>query len=274
MDPLKAAVKQHWESEPCDIRYASGADRHEFFSSLERTRYRLAPYVLQLADFESSTGEKVLEVGVGVGIDFANWVKAGAVATGIDLTERGVSLTKEWLTLLGYGSGKFRLLVADAENLPFRDGSFDIVFAYGVLHHTPNTAKAFREAYRVLSGDGQLKCMIYHVPFWTAINVWLYHGLLKMRPWRSLRDVMYEHVESPGTKAYTVGEARDLVGEVGFKHINIDLFVDSGDLLTLKLSSKYQHNQVVRWAARFYPRGIVERFGGRLGTTMHISAIK
>ncbi len=274
MDPLKAAVKEHWESEPCNTRYSSDEDRFQYFSSLERMRYRMEPYILQLADFESSKGKRVLEIGVGSGIDFANWIRAGAVATGIDLTERGVSLTKEWLTLLGYGEGRFQLLVGDAENLPFEDGSFDIVFSYGVLHHTPDTAQAFREAYRVLFKDGQLKCMIYHVPSWTAINLWLYYGLLRCAPWKSLRDVIYENVESPGTKAYTVGEARNLINAVGFRRINPSLFVDSGDLLTLKLSSKYDHNRFARWAVKYYPRGIVKRLGNRLGTTLCITAVK
>ncbi len=91
-DPLKAAVKHHWELEPCNTRYAPDAtDRVGYLSSLERMRYRLEPYILQLADFDSSKGKRVLEIGVGYGTDFANWIRAGAVATGIDLTERGVS---------------------------------------------------------------------------------------------------------------------------------------------------------------------------------------
>ncbi len=273
-DALKVAVKRHWEAETCGTRYSTESDGLAYCLQLERTRYQMEPYIIDLADFQSSRGKRVLEIGVGAGIDFANWVKAGAIATGIDLTERSVSLTKERLTLLGYGENQFQLLMADAEGLPFQQDSFDIVFAYGVLHHTPDTGKAFQEVYRVLAGGGQLKCMIYHVPSWTAINLWLYYGLLQMHPWKSLRDVVYENLESPGTKVYTVEQARGLLKEVGFKNIDIKLFVDSGDLLTLKLSKKYGHNSLVRWAIAVYPRSIIKRLGDRLGTTMCITAVK
>ena len=40
--------------------------------------------------------------------------------------------------------------VADAEHLPFDDGQFDIVYSWGVLHHTPVPARALSEAERVL----------------------------------------------------------------------------------------------------------------------------
>ncbi len=273
-DDLKAAVKQHWESEPCGTRYSNETDRLAYFVQLERVRYQMEPYILELADFQSSKGRRVLEIGVGAGIDFANWIKAGAIATAIDLTERSVSLTKEWLTLLGYRGNQFQLLMGDAEDLPFQYGRFDIVFAYGVLHHTPDTRKAFEEIYRVLSEGGQLRCMIYHMPSWAAINLWLYYGLLQMRPWKSLRDVVYENLESPGTKSYTATEARDLLKDVGFKNIDIRLFVDGGDLLTLKLSKKYERNSLIRWAVAIYPRSIIKRLGNRLGTTMCITADK
>jgi len=273
-DKRKAVIKQYWESEPCGTRYSNEADRLAYFADLERVRYQMEPHILELADFRSSKGRKVLEIGVGAGIDFANWVKAGAIATGVDLTESGLSLAKEWLALLGYRENPFQLLAGDAEDLPFLHDSFDIVFAYGVLHHTPDTVKAFQEAYRVLFTGGQLRCMIYHVPSWTAINLWLYHGLLQMRPWKSLRDVVYENLESPGTKAYTGTEARALLKEVGFKNIDINLFLGGGDLLTLKLSRKYERNSLVRWAVTLYPRSIIKRLGNRLGTLMCITAVK
>ncbi len=93
-------------------------------------------------------------------------------------------------------------------------------------------------------------------------------------PLEVLRDVMHENVESPGTKAYAVREARNLVNEVGFRRINPSLFVDSGDLLTLKLNSKSERNRLASWAFKYYPRGIVKRLGNRLGTTLYITAVK
>src|SRR5205814_2117072 len=104
---------------------------------------------------------------------------------------------------------------ADAENLPFSDESFDVVFSYGVLHHTPDTVRAYAEAWRVLRKGGELRTMIYHSPSVAVINLWLYHGLLKLRPWKSLKQVAFENLESPGTKMYSVPEAQALARQAG-----------------------------------------------------------
>jgi len=69
----------------------------------------------------------VLEVGVGAGTDFVNWVRADAQACGVDLTPAGVALTRERLALEGLQAD---VRVADAEALPFPDGMFDIVYSW------------------------------------------------------------------------------------------------------------------------------------------------
>src|SRR5260370_37108854 len=136
---LKSLVKAHWEQEPCGTRGLISEDRLEFFRRLEHERYELEPYIPPFAQFELGRGKQVLEIGVGAGTDFVRWVRAGADATGIDLTEHGIALVRERLKLEGLSA---KLQVADAETLPFETGSFDIVYSYGVIHHTPNTIKA------------------------------------------------------------------------------------------------------------------------------------
>jgi len=276
LDPvaLKEAVARHWEDEPCNIRSSTATDRRTFYLEVEANRYRMEPNIPRLARFEESAGKEVLEIGVGAGVDFVQWVKHGARPTGIDLTEHGIALTREWLTLAGYDPGSYTLQIADAENLPFPDESFDVVFSYGVLHHTPNTVRAYSEAWRVLRKGGQLRTMIYHCPSMTAINLWLYHGLLKLRPWKSLKRVMYESLESPGTKAYTVAEAKTLARQAGIPDPQVETILDCGDLLNIKLSKRYARNWLVKFAMLVYPRPLIKLLGNGLGTTMHVCATK
>jgi hypothetical protein len=92
---LKEQIRQYWEAEPCGTRGVSADERRQFFAQIERERYEWEPYIPRYARFERGRGKKLLEIGVGAGTDFTNWVRNGAIATGIDLTERGVSLTKE-----------------------------------------------------------------------------------------------------------------------------------------------------------------------------------
>jgi ubiquinone/menaquinone biosynthesis C-methylase UbiE len=47
--------------------------------------------------------------------------------------------------------------VADAENLPFESGYFDLGYSWGVLHHTPDTEKSVRELVRVVRSGGEIK---------------------------------------------------------------------------------------------------------------------
>jgi ubiquinone/menaquinone biosynthesis C-methylase UbiE len=101
----------------------------------------------------------VLEVGCGLGTDGAQFAKAGAVYTGIDLTDAAIDLAKRRFELFQL-PGTFR--VADAERLDFPDNTFDIVYSHGVLHHTPDTAAAVREVHRVLRPGGKAIVMLYH----------------------------------------------------------------------------------------------------------------
>ena len=96
---------------------------------------------------------KVLEIGVGLGADHHQFAAAGAELFGIDLTERAIAHTQHRLTVFGLKSD---LAVGDAENLNFPDESFDKVYSWGVLHHSPDTPKAIAEVWRVLKrGGGQ-----------------------------------------------------------------------------------------------------------------------
>lgn len=194
----KEAVAAFWDAEACGERY--GADQ-------ERVRYELEPQIAGFAAFEEATGLDVLEIGVGMGADFVRWLGAGARARGVDLTERGVEVTRSRAMAAGYHA---EVRVADAESLPFDDATFDLVYSWGVLHHTPGTARAFREAIRVLRPGGSLKVMIYHRHSWVTLAAWVRFCLIRGRPLASLRDAV-SHVESPGTQAFTRGEAESLV---------------------------------------------------------------
>jgi len=266
-DPsLKRAVYRHWNDAPCGTREIPAEDRRRFFADLERERYELEPYIRDFARFEEGRGRRVLEIGVGAGTDFVQWVRAGADATGVDLTDAGVALTRERLALEGLQA---RVEVADAEALPFADASFDLVYSYGVLHHSPDTPRAIAEVRRVLRPGGRARIMMYHHPSWTGLMLWGVHCLARGRPWQSPRWAMFHHLESPGTKAYTVAEAEALF--VGFTRVAVRTHLSHGDLLRMRPAAKYQglpHR--ILW--RVYPRPLIRRMGHGLGNLLLIEA--
>jgi len=96
---LKKAVQAHWSRETCGTRGIDPAERRRFFDQIERECYEVEPYRRAFARFEEARGKRVLEVGVGAGSDFVNWLRNGAYATGVDLTPEGVALTRERIAL-------------------------------------------------------------------------------------------------------------------------------------------------------------------------------
>ena len=179
----------------------------EFFAALERRRDEMEPYIREFAEFERWKGKRVLEVGFGAGVDFIRFARAGAEAHGIELTEAGKGLVDKWLEREGLSADT---RVSDAENLPFEDNAFDLVYSWGVIHHTPDTEKAARELLRVAKPGGQIRAMIYHKPSLVCLQAYIVYGIFRGKPFRPLEDIIANHIESPGTKAYGIEEARRL----------------------------------------------------------------
>jgi SAM-dependent methyltransferase len=202
-----ADVRDFWEAVPCGAKHASSPEgTREFFEEVERRRYELEPFIPRYAQFDRASGKRVLEIGVGLGTDFVRFARAGALATGVDLTERGVRLVRERLALEGLSGD---VLVANAERLPFPDGQFDVVFSWGVLHHTSDPDAAIRSALRMLRPGGRLCVMLYARHSWVAFGLWARYALLRGRPWRPFADVVANHMESHGTRAFTPRELRE-----------------------------------------------------------------
>jgi ubiquinone/menaquinone biosynthesis C-methylase UbiE len=115
---------------------------------------------------ENLKGKRVLEIGPGAGGHSALFAKHGAVMTSADITFSRARATQAKFDLMGDKAADCRAMQSDAENLPFADNTFDIVYSNGVLHHTPDTDQAIAEVYRVLKPGGQAVIMLYCKDSW------------------------------------------------------------------------------------------------------------
>lgn len=233
---LKDAVAAYWNREPCGSKHArSEPGSPAFFREVEDSRASLEPFIDRFAGFDAAGGQEVLEIGMGLGTDLVRFARAGARVSGVDLTPRAIELARRRLAHEGLDGD---LRVADAEDLPFDDASFDVVYSWGVLHHTPDTARAVAEALRVLRPGGRFCIMLYARRSWFALAVWGRQALLRGRPWRRVAAVLSEHLESPGTKAFTPGEFKRMIGS------------RSGDLAIQHVATPYDRRLVGRLADR------------------------
>ena len=121
-------------------------------------RIREQPCVVEM-DPPSLAGKQVLEIGSGGGGHSCIFKRYGADVTAVDLTAQRVASTALKFSLLKGGTGV--ALQADAENLPFPDDFFDIIYSNGVLHHSIDTEKCIDELYRILKPGGVSVVMLY-----------------------------------------------------------------------------------------------------------------
>ncbi len=182
----------------------------EFFEALERYRYEKIDYLKEYVDFPRYRGQKVLEVGCGVGIDLLQFARAGAMVSAIDLTQNAVSLARANLAREGH-TGDVR--VGNAEALAFPDGSFDVVYSHGVLHHTVDTERAIEEVRRVLREGGEAIVMLYNRYSWFNLAAML-----------SGTPIEHAQKDAPIIRRYSSGECRQLFRRFREVAVHVDRF--------------------------------------------------
>jgi len=191
------SVRDFWEAESCGERYGDG----QRYEEIDRVRYELEPQIPAFATFGDEFSGLALEIGLGTGSDYERNQARGGAWIGVDLTGRALDHVRRRVGHSG------RLVQADAQALPFRDGTFDFLYSWGVLLCCPKISAAIDEVWRVLKPGGEVRLMLYHSRSWVAMAAWLRWGW-----WRGLSPkVAVTYMESPGTQAFTVREAYQLL---------------------------------------------------------------
>ena len=268
MQADKKAVQDFWEQAACGEELYLPQVQAAGYLEQARRRYELEPYIERFADFAGSAGKQVLEIGVGLGADHQRFAQAGARLSGIDLTERAVSHTRRRLALFGLNSA---LSVGDAEELPFGDASFDVVYSWGVIHHSPDTARAVTEIHRVLRAGGTARVMIYHK--WSLVGclLWARYALARLRPWMTLTDVYANDLESPGTKAYSVPAAKRMFAR--FSTVRTQVVLTHGDLLESAAGQRHR-GMLLSIARQVWPRALLRLLAPGQGLFLLIEAVR
>lgn len=264
----KRAVQEFWERASCGEKLYLDDTGASAYLEQSRKRYELEPYIEDFAQFGSSAGRKVLEIGVGLGADHQRFAEAGAELSGIDLTERAVDHVRRRMKIFGLTSN---VSAGDAENLPFAPDSFDIVYSWGVIHHSPDTLKAVAEIHRVLRSEGIARIMIYHTWSLVGYMLWIRYALLRLKPWMTLTDIYTRYLESPGTKAYSVRQAKQMFAR--FRSVKIRTVLTHGDLLESEAGQRHG-GVLLSTARRMWPRALLRRFASGHGLFMLVTVVK
>lgn len=240
-------VRAYWEHHIHDLEISKNAPGSPgFFADLDHYHFEKLHHLLRLVNFNGYRGKKVLEVGCGAAIDLARFAKGGAVATGIDIAASAIELARANFAQQGLG-GEF--LVANGEQMPFPDASFDLVYAHGVVQDTTNPQRLVDECRRVLKPGGEAIFQVYNRVSWL-------NALSKMM------KVGLEHDDAPVLLKFSIPEFRALLK--GFRDVRI---VPERFPVKSRLHGGWKgavYNGVFVGTFNLLPRALVRRFGWHL----------
>jgi ubiquinone/menaquinone biosynthesis C-methylase UbiE len=166
-------VQSYWNARPCNIRHSTRPiGTKEYFDEVEKRKYFVEPHIPDFAQFERWKGKKVLEVGCGIGTDTINFARAGALVTAIDLSDESLKLAKRRASVFGL-EDKISFYQANAEELASRVpvAVYDLVYSFGVIHHTPNPGNAIAQIKRYMTHSSEFRLMLYAKNSWKNIMI-------------------------------------------------------------------------------------------------------
>jgi SAM-dependent methyltransferase len=241
-------VHDFWQSH-INNEYYTGAERasDSYFNDIEERRYRTHYHLLELFESMDGTDQRLLEVGCGIGVDSIRLAKRGFQVTAVDLTENALAVAEQFAARRE-ATVDFRL--GNAEGLDFPDESFDAVYSFGVLHHTPDIKGSVAEVHRVLRPGGRAYVMLYHRN--SLVN--LMHRALRL-PYESPRD-RKDHC--PVVYTFSRSGVREL-----FR-----------DFASVKVHSEYPFTYGFGPLTTKLPLGVRRRLGRVIGWHLMITAVR
>ena len=249
----------------------------EFFTHVDDTQARWntplerngVPFG-QLFPYDAYRDKQVLEVGCGMGTMAMLWAQQGAHVTACDLNPVAVEQTSERMRLFNLRANVFQ---ADGGVLPCADHTFDYVFSWGVLHHSPRLDLSIAELLRVLKPGGQYGVMLYHRNSFRTHYLMRYvegflHGESRfLGPLELASRYSDGGIEEGNPHTWPV--TREEMVELFSKHadtVNVHTFGDK------EVRNNFKLLMPVIW--RFVPEAVVRAWASRWGWSLWIYGAK
>jgi ubiquinone/menaquinone biosynthesis C-methylase UbiE len=264
-------VKDYWNSRPCNIRHsAAPLGSKQYFDEVESRKYFVEHHIPSFAQFAHWCGKKVLEIGCGIGTDTINFARAGAHVTTVDLSDKSMELAQQRAAVFGLQE-RIRFCSGNAEELSsfLPVESYDLVYSFGVIHHTPHP-DAVLDQLRCYTRPGTtIKIMVYHRRSYKVGWIVLTEG--KGQFWK-LDDLVAKYSEAqtgcPVTYTYTRRQGRELLERHGF-HVT-DVRVEH--IFPYRIPDYIQYRYAKEWYFRWMPRTLFRALEHHLGWHLCLTA--
>lgn len=164
-------VKAYWDARPCNVRHSDKPiGTLEYFNEVDARKYYVEPHILGFAEFDKWKGKRVLEIGCGIGTDAVNFAMAGAYYTGVDLSGQSLELAR--IRFSAYGLiGTFYMGNAEELSSFVPVQPFDLVYAFGSIHHCPHPEKIVSEVRKYMGPTSEFRLMLYAYDSWKRIMI-------------------------------------------------------------------------------------------------------
>jgi len=256
-------VREYWDARPCNVRHSRApVGTRQYFDEVEARKHFVEPHIPAFAQFDRWRGKRVLEIGCGMGTATMNFARAGAQVTAVDLSSKSLELARQRAAVYGF-QDQISFYLADAEVLSqtVPPAAYDLVYSFGVIHHTPHPERVIAQLRQYFVKPGTtLKLMVYHRHSWKVLAI-LAGGHFAF--WK-LDELIARHSEAqtgcPIT--YTYGR-KDLARLIGPGFSIRELCVDH--IFAYRIPDYVQYRYVKEWHFRHLPPWLFRRLERRLG---------
>lgn len=266
------AVRAYWDARPCNVHHSpEPVSTHAYFEQVEARKYFVEPHIPGFAQFDRWKDKRVLELGCGIGTDTVNFARAGAQVTACDLSSASLDLARRHAEVMGV-LDKVSFVVANGEELcehvPVEP--YDLVYSFGVVHHSPHPDVVMRQLGRYLAPGGTIKLMVYHRHSSKVMAILAKEA--RFRPAR-LDEAIARNSEAqtgcPVTYTYTRQEGADLASLAGVSIVDIEV----DHIFPYRVPDYVEYRYKKKWYWRILPKpvfhGIERRLGWHLMLTGH-----
>lgn len=263
-------VRRYWDERPCNIRHSpKPVGSREYFDEVEARKYFVEPHIPGFAEFERWEGKRVLEVGCGIGTDSINFARAGAELTAVDLSGESLAIARQRAEVIGVAD-RINFVRANAEELTsdLPGPAYDLIYSFGVIHHTPRPERALAEMRALAAPGTALKVMVYNRRSWKVLSMVVAKGRGDFRRTDELL-ARYSQAQTgcPVPSIYGRGEARELIERNGFRVDEVSVDHIFPYRVRDYVQYRYVKEPYFRWMPHPVFRAIERQFGWHLLVT-------
>lgn len=265
-------VKNYWNQRPCNIKHSTEEiGTKKYFEEIAKRKFFVEPHILDFASYSNYKGKRVLEIGCGLGVSAICFALAGAKVTAIDLSEKSIDIAKKNAESMGVAD-KIKFLQGNAECLHefLPEEKYDLIYSFGVIHHTPCPDTVIDRARYFLTPQGEFKIMVYYRYSWKVFWIFVKYGRLNF--WK-LSDLIARYSEAqtgcPITYAYSKRSAARLFVNKGLKVKSMTI----DHIFPYRIPDYLQYKYVKVWYFRFLPKSVFRFLEKTFGWHLCLTAI-